>query len=68
MIEDDLDWLEEFAVAAGFDVDKNGNISIPEDEHLDELLETFANIVAEVSVKQFITRMSEEVRGEETLH
>ena len=66
--ERDYDWLEEFAEAAGFIVNDDHTMDVPEDEDLDELLENFANIIAEIAVKQFVAKMTEEVRGEETLH
>ena len=69
MIEErDYDWLEEFAEAAGFIVNDDHTMDVPEDEDLDELLENFANIIAEIAVKQFVAKMTEEVRDEETLH
>lgn len=67
MIEErDYDWLEEFAEAAGFIVNDDHTMDVPEDEDLDELLENFANIIAEIAVKQFVAKMTEEVRGENT--
>jgi len=35
---------------------------------IQELLENFANIIAQVAVQQFVTKMTDNVRGEETLH
>ena len=66
--EQDYDWLEEFAESAGFIVNPDHTMDIPDDMDLDELLENFANIIAEVAVKQFVTKMTDSVRGEETLH
>ena len=66
--ERDYDWLEEFAEAAGFIVNDDHTMDVPDDIDLDELLENFANIIAEVAVKQFVAKMTEEVRGTETLH
>lgn len=67
MIEErDYDWLEEFAEAAGFIVNDDHTMDVPEDEDLDELLENFANIIAEIAVKQFVAKMTEKVRGENT--
>ena len=66
--ERDYDWLEEFAEAAGFIVNDDHTMDVPEDEDLDELLENFANIIAEIAVKHFVAKMTEEVRGTETLH
>jgi hypothetical protein len=66
--EKDYDWLEEFAEASGFIVNDDHTMDVPDDEDLDELLENFANIIAEVAVKQFVAKMTEEVRGDSTLH
>lgn len=65
---EDYDWLEEFAESAGFIVNIDHTIDIPENVYLEELLETFANLIAEVAVNQFVTKMSNEVRGDATLH
>ena len=66
--ERDYDWLEEFAEVAGFIVNDDHTMEVPDDMDLDELLENFANIIAEVAVKQFVTKMTDNMRGEETLH
>ena len=66
--DDDTDWLEEFAVFAGFIVNPDHTMEVPDDMDLDELLENFANIIAEVAVKQFVTKMTENIRDGETLH
>ena len=65
--KDDNDWLEEFAVAAGFTVFEDGTMEVPDEYMLDELLENFANIIAEVSVKQFVDKMCSDMRDGETL-
>jgi hypothetical protein len=66
--EDDNDWLGNFAEAAGFTVFEDGTMEVPDDKDLDELLENFANIIAELAVKQFVDKMCTDLRGNETLH
>lgn len=66
--ENYYDWLEEFAESAGFIVNEDHTMDVPDDMELDELLENFANIIAQVAVQQFVTKMTDNVRGEETLH
>ena len=66
--ENDYDWLEEFAESAGFIVNDDHTMEVPDDMDLDELLENFANIIAQVAVQQFVTKMTDNMRGEETLH
>ena len=66
--DDEHEWLEEFAVAAGFTVFEDGTMEVPDEYMLDELLENFANIIAEVAVKQFVDKMCADLRNGETLH
>jgi len=67
-MNDEHEWLEEFAVAAGFTVFEDGTMEVPDECDLDELLENFANIIAEVAVKQFVDKMCTDLRAGETLH
>jgi hypothetical protein len=71
MNEDDADgydFLGELAVAAGFTLNEDGTMEVPDEMMLDELLEKFANIVSEISVKQFVDRMCEDMREGATIH
>lgn len=62
------DWLADMAEEAGFIINPDGEIMMDYDDDLEELLENFANIVANTAINQFVHKMSSDLRGDETLH
>ena len=65
--EDDYhsrEWIWDFAEDAGFAIDDDGEIYLPDNgEDMDEVLETFANIVAHVAINNYVAKMCEDLRG-----
>ena len=62
------DWLADMAEEAGFIINPDGEIMMDYDDDLEELLENFANIVANTAIHQYVIKMTEDIRGNETLH
>jgi hypothetical protein len=70
MIEDEVehDWLADMAEEAGFIISGDGEILVDYNDNLEELLENFANIVANTAIHQYVLKMTADIRGNETLH
>jgi hypothetical protein len=66
--EQDRDWLQDMAEESGFIISGDGEICIDYDDDLEVLLENFANIVANAAIRQYVIKMTEDIRGNETLH
>ena len=59
-------WLHEYAKKAGFEVSADGVISSSDDLKIP--LETFADLVAHETLKQYLTGICAVMRNGETLH
>ena len=70
MIEDEVehDWLADMAEETGFIISGDGEILVDYNDNLEELLENFANIVANTAIHQYVLKMTADIRGNETLH
>ena len=66
--EQERDWLQDMAEEAGFLISGDGEIQLDYDDELETLLENFANIVANAAIHQYVIKMTEDIRGDETLH
>ena len=66
--EQEQDWMQDMASEAGFIISGDGEICIDYDDDLEELLENFANIVANAAIHQYVIKMTEDLRGNQTLH
>lgn len=68
--EDDTerDWVFDIADEAGFGISKEGEIFIPDGAEIDDLLEEYAHIVANIAIRNYVNKMCQDMRGGETLH
>lgn len=66
-MDEDADWLVEFAEEAGF-IFNGDDLEFSNKDSLIDLLEHFANIVANAAISQFVTKMTADIRGDEALH
>lgn len=66
--EQEHDWLADMAEEAGFLITGDGEIQIDYDDDLEDLLENFANIVANSAIGAYVTKMTADLRGDATIH
>lgn len=62
------DWLADMAEEAGFIINPDGEIMMDYNDDLEELLENFANIVANTAIHQYVMKMTENIVGDATIH
>ena len=66
--EQERDWLHDMAEEAGFLINGDGEIIVDYDDDLEELLEYFANIVANAAIQQYVLKMTANIVGDATIH
>jgi hypothetical protein len=62
------DWVWDIAEATGFDVSDTGEITVPYGSNLSEMLESYATIIAELAVRNYVTLMTKDLIGNNTVH
>ena len=66
--DNEREWIWDLAVDSGFEVNKEGEIFLPDGVEMDDALEDFGNIVANIAIKNYVDMMCKNLRGNNRLH
>ena len=66
--DNEREWIWDLAVDSGFEVTKEGKIFLPDRVKMDDALEDFGNIVANIAIKNYVDTMCKNLRGNNRLH